>query len=267
MQALTLSARQGWRWFGEGFRVFRRNPLLLVFLVFTYWAVLALINSVPMAGGALATLLMPLFSVTLMNACRALDQQQPLTPARLFAGMQESARTLLLLGLLYLLISAAILALSSLADGGLLLRWMLLGEAPAEEALASSDLLIAAQMTLLFMSPLFMAYWYAPVLVAWHELPAGKSLFFSLFACLRNWRAFLGYGAATVVFAVLVPGVLLGLGTAFLDESSGAIAKVMTLPMLMLLAPTLFASFYASYRDVFVVRVASDSDNATDIHV
>lgn len=261
MQALTLTLRQGFRWLADGFRIFRRNPALLVFLVFAYWTLMALLNSVPLLGPALATTLLPLFSVSLMNACRDLDRGQKVGPQTLFSGFREQVRTLLLLGACYLAATALILSLSSLADDGVLLRWMLAGEAPGEDALASGELAAAAQLAMVLLLPLVMAYWYAPVLVAWQGLPAGKALFFSFVACLRNWRAFLGYGAATLLFGAVLPALLLGLLAAFLPQNLASITKMLSLPFLLILAPTLFASFYASYRDVFIVSERSaDAD-------
>jgi hypothetical protein len=45
------------------------------------------------------------------------------------------------------------------------------------------------------MVPLMMAYWFAPVLAAWHRLTFGRSLFFSFVACWMNWRPSWSYGA------------------------------------------------------------------------
>lgn len=257
MQALTLTLRQGFRWLADGFAIFRRSPALLVFLVFAYWTLMALLNSVPLLGPALATMLLPLFSVGLMNACRDLDREQKVGPLTLFSGFRQQARTLFVLGACYLAATATILAISSLADDGILLRWMLAGEAPSEETLVGGEIAAAAQIALVLMLPLLMAYWYAPALVAWQGLTAGKALFFSFVACLRNWRAFIGYGAATLLFGAIVPGVVLGLLAAFLPQNLASITKMLSLPFLLIFAPTLFASFYASYRDVFIVRERS----------
>jgi hypothetical protein len=66
-----------------------------------------------------------------------------------------------------------------------------------------------------------------------------------------NWRAFLGYGALTAVVALAIPFLLLSaIALAF-----GAALKVpvasLVFPLIIVLLPTLFASFYASYSDVF----------------
>ena len=92
-----------------------------------------------------------------------------------------------------------------------------------------------------------MAYWYAPVLAAWHGYPAVKSLFFSFVAGVRNWRAFLIYvlgllacGLGMILLSVMVSAMLAGAG-----KLSFLIAGFIGMPIV-------YASFYVSYRDVFV---------------
>jgi len=66
-----------------------------------------------------------------------------------------------------------------------------------------------------------------------------------------NWRAFLAYGAVTAAITLVLPFLVL---SGLMLASGGALAvPVVSLafPLVMLLLPTLFASFYASYRDVF----------------
>jgi hypothetical protein len=93
-----------------------------------------------------------------------------------------------------------------------------------------------------------MMFWFAPPLVAWHSVGAVKALFFSFFACLMNWRAFLAYALATAVFTLVVPFLVLLIAR---SVAGGLPAMSLIFPLLAVLLPTLFASFYVSYRDVF----------------
>lgn len=111
-------------------------------------------------------------------------------------------------------------------------------------------LLVAAALYV----PVMMAFWFAPVLVAWHGLSAAKALFFSFFACLINWRAFLAYGVgAALALFVLPAGVALVAMLLSAGQARAVLVGVM-FPFMLMLLPTLFASFYASYRDVFGTR-------------
>jgi hypothetical protein len=97
-------------------------------------------------------------------------------------------------------------------------------------------------------TPVLMMFWFAPPLAAWHGTAPAKALFFSFFACLMNWRAFLAYGAVTAVAALALP---LAVVSVVALASLGVPAMSLVFPLLIVLLPTLFASFYASYRDVF----------------
>jgi hypothetical protein len=96
-----------------------------------------------------------------------------------------------------------------------------------------------------------MALWFAPPLVAWHSMAAPKALFYSFVACWINWRALIAYGLAVVFVAVVLPSLVL----MFLAFATGGAVRVqptaLVFPLLLILLPTLFASYYASYRDVF----------------
>ncbi len=252
MQALTLPAAQGWRWLTDGFRIFRRNHLMLTFLVVSYWVLMALVNVIPVIGTIATTLCIPAFSVSLMNACRSIERGTPLGPQLLFSGFASNLRALLTLGAIYLAAVVAILGLSALADDGALMAMMLAGQKPDAETVSSGSLLLATEIALVLLCPLIMAYWYAPVLAGWHGLSPAKALFFSFVACLRNWRPFLVYSLAIGVVATLVPGIVLGVLAALLPSGASLVLVLMMVLLILVLAPTLFASFYVSYRDVFV---------------
>ncbi len=252
MQALTLPARHGWRWLADGFRIFRKNHGMLAFLVVSYWLLMALLNIIPWVGTVITTLCIPAFSVSLMNACRSIERGTSLRPQVLFSGFASNLPSLLALGGVYLAASLCILGLASLADDGILLRLMLAGEKPSEEAVAEGRFLLSSVIALLLACPLIMAYWYAPILAGWHGFSPGKALFFSLVACLRNWRAFLVYSLAVALVFTLAPLLLVALLAALLPDGSALLAGLVTVGAILVIAPTLFASFYASYRDVFV---------------
>ncbi|MFT3848181.1 MAG: BPSS1780 family membrane protein [Propionivibrio sp.] len=253
MQALTLPASQGLRWLSDGFRIFRKKQLLLTLLIIGYWVSMIVISSLPFFGQFAATLLIPVFSVSLMNAYRIVERNATLPPHLLFSGFQQNLRTLLILGVIYFAGTALILGAASLVDGGGLFRMAVLGQS-AEESAAGEDSSVAAIVLAIALSlPFMMAYWYAPVLAAWHGLSAGKSLFFSMVACLRNWRAFVVYFLSVVVFGMLLPGLIVAAMTILLPGGGEMMSVALSSLLVVVLMPTLYGSFYASYRDVFVV--------------
>lgn len=251
MRAQTLPAAAGWRWIATGFAIFRRNPPILAMLVVTYWFTLIFLNILPIVGALAASLAVPGLSVGLMQAARNLERRQPAGLQTLFSGFKENTRTLLGLGALYLFCTLGILGLSALIDGGDLVRYMLASNRVERAAVEDADLVLPALFVTLLLMPVMMAYWFAPVLAAWHRLPLGKSLFFSFVACWLNWRPFLAYGAGLLLVAGLIPGVLLGLLMMLFPAAQAIITSVVIVPMALIIAPVTFASFYAAYRDIF----------------
>ena len=253
MQALNLPASRGLRWLSDGFRIFRKKQLLLTLLIIGYWVMMIVISSMPFFGQLAATLLIPVFSVSIMNAFRLVERNALLPPHLLFSGFQQNLRTLLILGGIYFAGTTLILGATSMIDGGGLFRMAVLGQRAEEPAGDGDSSLAAIVMAITLSLPYMMAYWFAPVLAAWHGLSAGKSLFFSVVACLRNWRAFVVYFLSIAVFGMLLPGLLVGAITILLPGGGEMMSVALSSLLVVVLMPTLYGSFYASYRDVFVV--------------
>ncbi len=248
MQARIVATLQGARWLAEGWRLFRVAPLGWLALVFAYWLIVTLISVVPLVGVATASLLVPAFSVGFMAAARAASRRGPVELGLLFDGFRHHLKSQIVLGAVYLGCIVLLLAATAIPDGGELAGWMLAGRRPAEEVLQSEDFLAALTFAAALYAPVLMMFWFAPPLAAWHATAPVKALFFSFFACLMNWRAFLAYGAVTLAVALLLPLALLSL---LLLLSLKVAAMSLVFPLLLVLLPTLFASFYASYRDIF----------------
>ncbi len=251
MKAHTLPAREGWNWLTSAFALYARNPGFLIFASFAYWLQIIMLNLIPLIGPVLASIAMPAISVGIMNACRDLDQGRPPLPQTIFSGFSENRTILFALGALYLGFSLGIVYLSSLLDGGRMLQFLLTAKLP--DKAAADDLLVRLTpfiICLLFL-PVFMAYWYAPILAAWHRLSLAKALFFSLVACWRNWRPFLVYGLALATLFFILPAAALTLIAILMPSASNMTATLLGIPLLMLAMPVVFASFYISYRDVF----------------
>lgn len=220
-------------------------------LVIAYWFTVIFLNILPVIGAVAASLVIPGLSVGLMQAARNVERNQPAGLQTLYGGLKENTKTLIGLGALYLCSTLAILGASTLADGGDLLRYMLASNPVERAAVEDADFLLPSLVVMILLVPVMMAYWFAPVLAAWHRLSLGKSLFFSFIACLLNWRPFLAYAIGVLVFAGVIPGVLLGILLALFPGAQGVITSLVTVPIALIVAPVIFASFYASYRDIF----------------
>lgn len=258
MKAEIVSFRRGAGWVADGWRLFRAAPLAWMAMVVLYWLLISLLGAVSafgvpsQLGVAVAVVLVPAFSVGFMAAARSAARGAAPAIGDLFAGFRAGGlRVQLALGVIYALALALVLWATTLADGGALARWMVGGERPDHEVLQSGGFRTALVVAALGYAPVMMMYWFAPVLAAWHALAPAKALFFSLVATVVNWRAFLGYGLAAALVAVVIPfAVMTALLLVFGGRLRGFLMGV-ALPLLLALLPILYASFFASYRDIF----------------
>ena len=247
MQARIVGAVRGVRWLGEGWRLFRVAPLPWLALSCVYLLGTNLLVLVPFIGMLIALIIVPPLTVGMMAAARAASAGRRPELGMLAEGLRTETRSQLALGVVYLACSMLIFAATTAADGAGGLRALMSGRGPAAEAELQAVVFPLAVLGLLYL-PVFMMFWFAPPLAAWHGAGPVKALFFSFFACLMNWRAFFAYGAASALLVLALPLALLSV-LMLLSFKVAAISFVF--PLLIVLLPTLFASFYASYRDVF----------------
>ncbi|CAB3761257.1 BPSS1780 family membrane protein [Paraburkholderia humisilvae] len=254
MQLIEVPAKTGYIWFRQGIWLFRKNPLAFLTLFFAYLLAMTLISLVPVIGGVLPLALIPGVAVGFMAACRDTIAGKPVFPTILVDGFRSYgatvARRLLLLGGLYIVAMALVLAGSALADGGVLLRLMLNGESMQQETLANSNLPFAILTALAFYVPVAMLFWFSPVLSAWHDVPPVKAMFFSVVSCWRNRGAFVVYGALWFAVAITVS---LGLSALLQALGAGDLALIVLMPASIIVTTMLYCSFYATYRGCFGV--------------
>lgn len=250
MQARIVSTRGGVLWFLDGWRIFRRSMLGWLAMVAAYLLLTNLVAYVPVVGIFAALILVPPLSAGLMAGARAASRGATPELALLFDAFRHDARAQIVLGIVYMACSVIVFLAVGFADDSGQLRAMLSGRLKPE-ALQAGAILPPLLVAAVLYTPVMMAFWFAPPLAAWHSTGAAKALFFSFYACLMNWRAFLAYGAITIAVMVVLPFVAL---TLLVVITGGALALSVTgllLALLVILLPTLLASFYASYRDVF----------------
>lgn len=250
MQARVVGAVSGARWLAEGWRIFRAAPLGWFALSFAYLLLTNVLALIPILGIAAALLVVPPLTVGMMGAARAASRGAQVQLAMLAEGFRTEWRAQLALGAVYLAGSMLIFAAVSWADGSGALRSILSGAEPSA-GLELDDLLAPLTVFALLYTPMLLMFWFAPALAAWHSTGATKALFFSFFGCLVNWRAFLAYGAATALVMGVFPLVTLSALRVVAGGNLKISAISLVFPLLIVLLPTLFASFYASYRDVF----------------
>lgn len=246
MQARRLPARQGIVWVIAGYRLFRANPSLLTMLTFFYLIAFAVMLALPGGiGGVLFPVMQPMLALAIANGCRAIaagGRRGPLPD--LLAGIRTRNRDLLKLGALQL-------------TGSLLVMLVMLALDVKPDPEKPDELLQAMALALALSSPLLLAFWFAPLLTGWHDVPPLKSVFFSFVACLRNWRAILVYGLMLAAITLLA-ATFAGLSAQISEGVGQIVGKAVEILIVVLLLPIFLASSYVSYRDIFAVAPAVD---------
>ena len=251
MKLNIVPARSGYTWAKLGFKTFWQQPLAMSGLFFMFMAILSVATLVPFIGSALALALLPAATLGLMAASKEAARGQFPMPSILisaFRAGKQQLRAMMVLGALYAAGFLLLMGVSSLVDGGQFAKLYLVGGKITEELVTQSDFQAAMWVTLLLYTPLSLLFWHAPALVHWHGVSPVKSMFFSFWACMQNWRAMLVYGLAwTLVFLLTMMGitllaVLLG---------NPAMASLAIFPVALVVMAMFFTSVYFTFRDSF----------------
>jgi hypothetical protein len=252
MEPRAVSAGHGWTWIVEGYRLFRKSPAVWLALLLLLFVSMKVLVRLPLLGIVVA-LLMPHFVVGLMEGCRALERGNRLDLGHLLAGFRRNAAQLVTIGGVSLVGNVAVMmlvidlggeAMSTLAKTmtqGAQMTPQLTREMQAATRTVAQALLVGTAVSL----PLLMALWYAPLLVYFNDLGPLAALKSSFFGCVKNTGAMLIYGML----------ILLGMFIAM--PFSVAIGQYDF--ALVLLAPIVVPSIYASYKDIFLAGIAPET--------
>ena len=255
MSTTALAARQvgaasGWNWIVEGFVLFKKSPVIWIALFIVYLLIAMVLSIVPMVGPIVLNLLAPVFVAGFMLGCRALDAEQELEINHLFAGFKQHTAQLVTVGGIYLAGIIVIVGIMFASTDNTILHAMFSGERLDQQqalAMLSPGFLFSTLLGMALLVPLIMAYWFAPILVAFHGLSALDAMKLSFTACLRNILPFFVFSLISMILLILA-AIPLFLG-------------------MIVMIPTMTASLYVSYKDIFdagaLPKVDGDQDDET----
>lgn len=249
MQLKLVSFQTGVRWAVEGFSILFKQPVALATLMLLYFMVMTALSLLPVIGWLAPIVLVPLGTVGFMEASRLAAQGQTPWPQHLLAPLKATpgaAQRIWQLGVVYTVLVLACFGLSALADGGTLFRGVILGSGLDEAALKSPGLLAALMIVMLLTLPLSLMFWFSPALVCWNGESVPKALFISLVACIKNWKAFTGYGLMWMALMLSLAQIAYWL---LLSLMGAKVAEIGALPIMLIVMSALFASLYPTYRD------------------
>lgn len=234
LDARKVSAANGWSWIVQGFALFRKSPVIWIVLFLIYLLIGMALSIVKVIGPIVLNLLAPVFVAGFMLGCRALDNDEELEINHLFAGFKQHTAQLITLGGMYLAGVIIIVGIMFAGTDNAVLHAIFSGERLNEQQAAAAlgeGFFFTAVLGMLLLVPLIMAYWFAPILIAFHEVSPLDAMKQSFSACLRNVMPFFVYSLISMVL-LIVAAIPFGLG-------------------LLIMIPTMTASLYASYKDIF----------------
>ncbi len=226
----AVDAGRGWEWIASGFALFKKQPGTWILILIVLLVCSILLSLVPLIGGLANMLLLQVFMGGVMLGCRALESNESLEVGHLFAGFKQNTSDLVVLGVLALVAWVIIAIPAVLIMGGGSFMAMMHGNVAGLIALGLTFVL-AILVVLALSVPLYMALWFAPSLIVFHNLKPVDAMKMSFFACLKNVVPFLVYGVILLVLS-LVAAIPFGLGY-------------------LVLVPVIMASVYTAYRDIF----------------
>jgi hypothetical protein len=279
-----VPAVNGKNWLTQGFALFRQYAKTILWAIFLYVLVVAPFGLAPQflpwqAGAPMIIvlyLLGPALLASLLGIYRALDQGQTVSLEIFLQPFKTRWAPLCALGALYMLAVVIVFALVAgiVVWAGLdLQRLLRVFVASMNDTLTLDDaeyflgvilwVMVVELIALLLLLPLFMAYYFAPLLIAWDNVPVGKAIVFSFVACLKNWRPFLLFSLFLMVGSAMVAtvvGTFIVILMLLLPQTVAILfAGVLYFIMIALFLSLCFAFYYVSYRDIFVPDANEDA--------
>ncbi|WP_319587791.1 BPSS1780 family membrane protein [uncultured Desulfobulbus sp.] len=260
IQPIQVPAAHGWLWIKAAIALFLQAPWRWMGILLVYALVLFPLSMIPYLGSLLSCLVSPVLTGGLMIAAQLQSQDDDFQITTLFQGFSRNRNQLLLIGFFSLLFFFLLGALMFLFVGVGFWGPMMGRDAQQTAAMVGQNLpamLLGSLVFLLLVTPVIMAFWFAPCLVALEDLPAWDSLKLSLRATLKNWPAFLMYSLVFFLLGV-VASILFGVvaGGVGVFSSGNSMTMIFLIILLIPLAglPAMAVttlSYYTGFRDIF----------------
>ena len=273
LQLKKVDASHGARWIGDAWRLFARRPLAFtsLFAVFLFSALM--VSLVPILGGLVQMMALPLLSLGFMVASQSALLDGPVHPRQFIEPLRADPvrrRSLLVLCLSYgVCVLLILLLVDSVSNSAFSRLQQLLPKGEAAQAqidaiLSEPGVATGALLAAVLGMGVSVPYWHAPALVHWGGQRVGQALFSSTLAVWRSKGAFfvyaMGWALVIVVFG-LVTALLLGL--LGLSQLAGLIG----LPAGLVFSAVFYISLLFTFNDSFggtPVQVEDDTFTRPD---
>lgn len=245
----NLSARNGLFWAKQGLILFCQQPVEILMLFLSYMFIMMTLSVIPVIGQFLSLILIPMFTMSFMQASLNIKQGKRVYPNLLLIGFRlATLQTLLVLGLFYLLAAFITIAVSMLIDGGVL--WQIMTNFSINIIdIENKNIRIAIIISGMLYIPAAMAFWFAAPLIVWKNMTLGKALFYSFFAVYRASKAFIMYSFIWLIASVLIPAIISAIIALFIKNV--VVVAFIFLPLSIFFTAIMYCSFYVTYATIF----------------
>ena len=258
MQAAILPLSAGWSWIVQGYDLFRRQPMAMLFWSVATSFVINAGSLIPILGQIVLVILTPLLTFLTLCACRNLDRNVRMLPGLWFAPLKQAGivRPLIRLGLAYLAATFAAAAVATVLFWSQLVT-ALQAQADKPDYAALSQAMTGPLIVFgLFYIVISALFWHTPALVGWHRLTLRRALFYSMVACWRNKLPIVVYVSSWAAAYYAFHWVIESLADAGL---AAMILGWCALAVDILITALLYCSFYPVYTSIFQARQAADT--------
>jgi uncharacterized membrane protein len=232
----VVAAGRGLSWWGAAWNLFKAAPGMWILTLLAFFVLYALVAIIPVLN-FFAGFVAMLMGTGLLIGCDDLHRGDSLRVGHLFAAFKTRPGRLIVLVIVTGLLSILAFFVAVLPFGLSMLP-MLFGMEDMDSSMMTGTLLVSFLLIfLIFLAlsvPIYMAYWFAPILIVKHDFGVGKAMLCSLKACAMNFVPFLVYGLVGLVLTI--------------------VAMIPLLLGLLILIPMIIASIYTAYRDIFFIQ-------------
>ena len=224
----------GTDWLGRSYWHFKQNPFAWIGAIIVFIILYMVLSLIPFFGALAISLLSPVVMAGFSMGAQEQDNGGDFRVGHIFSGFSRNFGQLVLVGVLYLLF----IILIGAVFGGIIAATMAgagsmdpsAGPAVIMNSMGPA-MIIFLLLGFILMLFVFMAYYYAPVLVALDDMTAVSAMKMSLKGSLKNLLAL-------IIFWILSSLLMI-------------VAMIPVLLGLLVVIPMLQASVYVSYRDIF----------------
>lgn len=257
MAIFESRTKTGISWVGESIAFLKQSPRKWLSLALVYIGLFVLLPSLPglQIFAFITILAWPVFIAVAMRMYRNVEVHKQEDLKSMMKIIQPKMRSLIALGavsLLYFVVVSIILSSDIQALAQILQDKEQMNE--QELALAVETMVPLFLKLMLLFTPLMIATWFAPMLIAFNNYSLLKALKSSIAGVLQHTVAMTAAWlllSAGVVTLLLISGILAGIVAVVMPALSQTLMTIIMFGCVLLSTALMLAFQYVSYRDIF----------------